>query len=482
MNRLKDIDFTDADLYAVINELDPMRNEAYRITDELTAGKLFADVFRTVLRFNISTKAWCAYNGIIWKQDDGSAVAEKLCQRFTRSLEMYVIARKSFEPTETESKYQQFAMKLGDRQKRIKMLDDAKPWLTINETDFDADSRLLNCQNCVIDLQTGNTLEHDPELLLSKVCNVHYDSGAYANQWDKFISEIMQGDPEKIEYLQRILGYGITGTNYEEKCFMFYGKTTRNGKSTLIETVSYLLGDYAKSLPPEALAQKQRDARRPNEEIARLRGIRFVPLSEPSKRMIFDVALLKNLTGGDTQTAHFKYGHMFEYVPAFKIFINTNYLPVVNDDSLFTSDRVHVLTFDRHFEPKEQDRNLKRNLRKPEVLSGILNWLLEGLERYWQLGVEPVPAVLQATEEYRKDSDKMGKFIEECLRYDPGRNTLAKRLYEEYSKWCTDCGYGTENKGNFLNELRLRNMLSKSGTIDGATQLNVVKNYSLIND
>lgn len=465
-----------------VTRLDPLHNEHYSITDELTAGKLYADVFRPVLRFSTTSKAWMFYDGIRWQIDEGNAVAENLGQRLTRCLNVYIVKTIPDEPTETEKRYRAFIDSLGSRQKRVKMLEDAKAMLSIKETDFDTDNDLLNCQNCVINLQTGDVLDHDPELLLSKCCNAYYDPDADSSVWEKFISEIMQDDHDKIEYLQRILAYGILGTNEEEKCFMFYGKSTRNGKSTLIETIAYLLGDYAKSLPPEALAQKPRDASRPNEEIARLRGVRFVQLSEPSKRMIFDVALLKNLTGGDTQTAHFKYGHMFEYTPVFKVYINTNYLPLVNDDSLFTSERVQVLTFDKHFTHEEQDRSLKRSLRKKEIISGVLNWLLEGLKRYRVSGVKPAKAVIQATQEYRQDSDKLQKFIDECLRYDPGQVITVKILYENYTAWCKDCGYGVENRSNFTQDLKIKGLYSDHGKIHKVTYHNVVKDYSIIKD
>lgn len=465
-----------------VTRLDPLHNERYSITDELTAGKLYADVFYPVLRYSTTSKVWMYYDGITWNLDEGSAIAESLAQRLTRCLNVYISKTVPDEPTETEKRYCAFIYSLGSRQKRVKMLEDAKPLLSVKETDFDTDNDLLNCQNCVINLRTGAVLDHDPELLLSKCCNAYYDPEADESIWEKFISEIMQDDPEKIEYLQRVLAYGMLGTNEEEKCFMFYGKSTRNGKSTLIETIAYLLGDYAKSLPPEALAQKQRDASRPNEEIARLRGVRFVQLSEPSKRMIFDVALLKNLTGGDTQTAHYKYGHMFEYTPVFKVFINTNYLPLVNDDSLFTSERVQVLTFDKHFSHAEQDRSLKRSLRKKEIISGVLNWLLKGLERYKISGVEPVHAVITATEEYRKDSDKLQKFIDECLRYDPGKIVKIKLIYQSYAAWCKACGYGVENKSNFVQDLKTKGLYTEHGKIDGVTYHNVVKDYSIISD
>lgn len=479
---LTNVSFEAGDLLKEVKVLNPLKNDLYSITDELTAGRLFADVFRPVLRYNTTTKTWTAYNGIIWTQDEGNALAEHLAQRLSRVLNVYISYAIADEPTETERRYQAFINSLGNRQKRVKMLEDARAMLSVRETDFDANNDLLNCQNCIINLRTLEVFPHDADLLLSKVCNVSYMPEVMPEAWEKFVKEVMIKDVEKIDYLQRVLGYGLLGSNEEEKCFMFYGKSTRNGKSTLIETVAYLMGDYSKSLPPEALAQKNRDASRPNEEIARLRGVRFVHVSEPSKRMIFDVALLKNLTGRDTQTAHFKFGHMFEFMPIYKIFINTNFLPIVTDDTFFKSDRVHVLTFDRHFSRKEQDRRLKDRLREPEALSGLLNWLLEGLRRYREDGVEPPEAVIKATDEYRRDSDKLGKFIAECLEYKQGYNCKAKIVYEIYSGWCSSNGYGTENKGNFFADLKTRGIFAESGTVGGGTVRNVIKNYAISED
>lgn len=480
MKKLQSIKFTPKELSEVISELDPMNSPQFRNTDENTAGRLFAEVFRPVLRFNKSRKAWACYDGIRWKTEPGCLDAELCAQELARALELYALMNKSAsEPSGNELNYQKFSIRLGERQKRLRMIEDAKPLITVTETDFDQDSDLLNLRNCVLNLRTGKQIPHYPELMLSKVCNAAYDPKADPAAWEKFISEIMQEDPEKIEYLQRVLSYGMLGTNTEEKFFMFYGSSTRNGKSTLLETISYLLGDYAESLPPEALAQKQRDSSRPNEEIAKLRGIRFVQMSEPSKRMVFDVALLKNLTGGDRIACRYMYGHSFNYYPAFKVFINTNYLPVVTDDTLFASDRCQLLTFDKHFTKAEQNQNLKDIFRRPENLSAVLNWLLAGLDRYKVRGLDPVQAVEEATKEYRADSDKVQKFIDECLEYAPGRNVKVKILYQVYAKWCSESGYGTDNKSNFIQDLKAKNLFAKSGTVDGRTFHNVIKDHAV---
>lgn len=199
----------------------------------------------------------------------------------------------------------------------------------------------------------------------------------------------------------------------------------------------------------------------------------------PPKRMLFDVALLKTLLGRDSITARHLFEREYEFVPHFKLFINTNFLPLIQDDSLFSSGRINVITFDRHFSPHEQDRDLKDTLKKPENISGIFNWCLEGLKWYREIGADPPEAVRAATAEYRESSDKIGNFIADCLTKVEGENCGAGAVYQRYSAWCEDNGFGTENKGNFFDELKSKGIFAASGTVNGKTVRNVVKGYVL---
>jgi putative DNA primase/helicase len=343
---------------------------------------------------------------------------------------------------------------------------------------------LFNCQNCVINLQTGEAIPHDPDLLLSKISNVKYDPEVTSVDFDRFIHEIMLNDEEKIRYLQKIFGYCLTGENTQEQCYMCYGSTTRNGKSTLLEVIGYLFGDYAMNIQPETLAQRERNSRNASGDIARLDGCRFLHMSEPPKRMKFDVALLKALIGRDPITARHLHEREFEFTPVFKLMINTNYLPVVTDDTLFSSERVKVITFDRHFKPEEQDRKLKGRLKKDYNLSGIFNWCLEGLKAFQNDGgilIEP-DSVKSATEDYRSKSDKIQNFINDCLIYTPGVNSSIKDTYEAFKNWCQDNGFGTENKSNFIEEMKTKGLHANSGTVYGVTKHNVVKDHIIAVD
>lgn len=236
---------------------------------------------------------------------------------------------------------------------------------------------------------------------------------------------------------------------------------------------------YSQNMRPETLALKRNsDSRQASGDIARLKGCRFLNASEPPKKMIFDVALLKTLLGRDTITAREIYQSDFEFVPVFKLFINTNFLPVVNNDTVFSSGRIKVISFDRHFKLEEQDLTLKDKLRKPKNISGIFNWCLEGLKKFYETGAEPPKSVVEATNDYRNKSDKMSNFLSDCLE-SSSKNVKAKEVYDTYQQWCKVNDYGFESKSDFFEELRTKNLFSTSGTVDGKTCFNVISNMRL---
>lgn len=275
-------------------------------------------------------------------------------------------------------------------------------------------------------------------------------------------------------------GRFLTGDTSEEEFYIFFGATTRNGKSTITELLLYLLGDYATTISPESLAIKaNKDSRTASPDIAKLAGTRLVVASEPPRRMLFDSSLVKTLTGRDSISARFLHENEFQFKPKFKLILNSNYLPVINDKTVFSSNRVKVIPFERHFAEKEQNKHLKEQLQ--QEIDGILNWCIEGLYMYRKEGLEPPEAVRTATHEYSEDSDKTGKFISECLVRSE-RNLAAKDVYEKYSQWCNDCGLGIDGRTSFYEELKTKNLLSKTGTVAGKTVKNVIKGYSFVDE
>ena len=459
----------DKSLIEILTELNAVQNYE---TNDKGFGSLFAEVFKDKHRYNPSIKDFMLYNGKKWVEDTEGLSARTDAKLLSDALLQYGSSL-------GDADYLKAVTALCNIRNRNNMLQDSKDVYYFSNEELDTNDYILNLQNGTLDLSESEPKfkKHAPDMLLSKICNVDYNPNANCKEWEKFLFEIMQGDNDKIRYLQKIAGLSLIGNTEMETCFILYGSTTRNGKSTFCETLIYLLGNYALTMKPETLAVKQNlDSRQASGDVARLAGCRFVNASEPPKRMLFDTALLKSLLGRDSITARHLHQREFSFIPKFKLVINTNYLPTITDDTVFSSGRINVISFDRHFEPHEQDKHLKDKLRDENELSGILNWCIRGLQLYRQEGLEPPKAVRNATEVYRTDSDKIGNFINECLTKSD-INSKAKDIYEIYVKWCDDNGYGCENKGNFFAELKSKGIFATSGTVAGKTVKNIVKGY-----
>jgi len=459
-----------------VREADPYTNDLYKKTNDIDSSRLFADLFHDVLRFNTTAKEWFFYDGIVWRMDQGGMKAEALAKAFSKALYLY--------SADIEDElYRKYVNKLSDRNKRKTIIEDSRDYYCISNEMLDRDLSLFNCQNCVLKIDTYpfEVIDHSPDLLLSKVSNVSFSKDSHSPLWEEFINAIMCEDEEKTEYLQEISGYSMTGDRSQEELYILYGATTRNGKSTFLETLSHMFGDYSMNTQPETLAQRiKSDSKSASGDLARLVGCRLLRTSEPPKNMLFNESLVKGMIGGEKITARHMYERDFEYYPIFKLIMNTNYLPVVKDPTLFSSGRVKVITFDRHFSEEEQDLKLKEKLLTEDNMSGVLNWCLEGLRRYHENGdTLTVPeCVRRSTEEYKSNSDKIKLFFEDRLSKDEDSTLKGGDVYKIYKDWCDGFGYCSENKGNFFDELRRRGIMSDSGTVNGRTERNVVKGYA----
>lgn len=474
-----DTDRLFVDVQDALHHLKPAENYSW---NDQGAGKLFADVFQNECRYNVTAKEWFIFNGKFWEQDTGGMRTAQRAKVLADALLFYCTKI----PDERQREgYTKFAGRFGRYHDRETMVKDARSEHFISQADLDRDGDLFNCTNGTYNLATGEFYPHRAKDLLSKISNVYYDPSARSPLFERFISDVMQGNESKVDYIRRILGYSLTTDTSLETCWILYGSTTRNGKSTLMETFGYMLGGaagYALSTTPEVLAQrKNRDSRTASGDVARLDGARFLNVPEPPKKLLLDVALIKTWLGNDTIVARRLYQSEVEFQPVFKLFINCNHLPVVQDDTLFSSNRVNVISFDRHFTPEEQDRTLKDKLRSPENISGLFNWCLQGLRDFRESGAEPPESVKAATEDYRENSDKTALFFNECME-QTGNNSGAGAVYQRYSSWCSSNGFGVESKSSFFDILKSKGLYAASGTIGGRTVRNVVPGFEVIED
>jgi putative DNA primase/helicase len=290
----------------------------------------------------------------------------------------------------------------------------------------------------------------------------------------------MSGDRERADFLQRSLGYALSGDTRFECLFILFGATTRNGKGTLMEGVLNVMGDYGSTVRPETISMKQNvSSQNPTEDIARLAGIRFANISEPSKGLLLNAAQVKSMTGNDTLNARFLHENSFDFRPQFKIFMNTNYLPVITDITLFSSGRIMIIPFERHFEENEQDKTLKPLFRQPGNQSAILNWLLEGYRKMESEGLSMPKTVVSATERYQHDSDKFALFIEDEMEVDANGEERTSMIYSRYQKWCEANGCYVENMRNFKQALGVYGRIERKRPRGGEALTTVCIGYKL---
>ena len=443
--------------------VDPTKNLDRYSPDELGLGYLYADTFRPILKYVKDAKIWRYFDSRVWKDDIGNIYV----RRCMKDLIAYLKSSEFFD-------YSKILSKLTKRESIIRDAQDVNP---ISLSAFDIDQLLYNCQNGTLDLRNGQFRKHNPADLISKVANVTYNPDAKCNRWDIFVREVMCEDDNLVAYLQKSLGYSLSGDTSQECLFVLYGPTTRNGKGTLSETIYHLHGDYSMTMQPDSLAQRKANGSAPSPDIARLAGVRFVNASELPDDMRINAARVKQLTGGDTFTTRFLYSNCFEFRPQFKIFINTNHLPEIGDDSLFSSGRLKLIPFDRHFEDKEQDRGLKSLFREDISKSAILNWLLEGHMRFKSEGLVLPAKAEELLKEYRISSDVVGLYIENVLvscADDVKARIKTTVFHADFLTWCKTEGITQKPLKQFVSELRRKNILGRDRTIG-----NYIKGYRL---
>ena len=305
---------------------------------------------------------------------------------------------------------------------------------------LDKDIYLFNTQNCTLDLRTLERLPHDHINLITKISPVAYDPEAKCPTWLAFLERIFKDNKEKdniISFLKRSCGYSLTGDTREQVMFFLYGSGA-NGKSTFIDTIQYIMGDYAVATESNTFTTVKGDAIR--NDIARLVGMRFVSASENSTESLLDESLVKKLTGNEKVSARFLHQEYFDFYPQFKIWWGFNHQPYIRDNTNSIWRRILLVPFEQIIPDSEQDKKLgdKLKLEAP----GILNWMIEGLEEYYKIGIDAPSCVKTATKEYREDQDVLHDFIADCCDTKDDKNFAGKdlsaeasALYNNYKSW-----------------------------------------------
>ena len=290
----------------------------------------------------------------------------------------------------------------------------SEPGLAVAHGELDADRWLLNTPSGTLDLRTGATRPHDRALYLTSLCPTAYAAGAACPLWKRFLEEVFargdgRPDHDLIDYVQKLLGYCLTGDVSTHMLPVFWGPGG-NGKGTLLGTVLHVLGpDYATAAPADFLIVRHGE-RHPT-DVADLFGRRLVSCQETGEGASLNEPLVKGLTGGDVLKARRMREDFWSFHPTHKLILSTNYKPVIRGTDRGIWRRLRLVPFTRTFEGEAEDRALPgRLLAEAE---GVLAWLVRGCLAWQKEGEQPPKAVLAATEEYREEQDKVGQFLAE---------------------------------------------------------------------
>ncbi|MDD6715741.1 MAG: phage/plasmid primase, P4 family [Firmicutes bacterium] len=423
---------------------------------EMGVADLFGKLYSNEAQYCPEQKSWYTYSEGAWRKDEGAILVSEKIKECVRLMVIYC---GEIEDDDKRKAYTGFVNKLGDRRLRDRVLKDAAGVLRISAVKFDANPYLINCKNGTYDLSDFSFREASPDDFITMQTNFEFtvDRNVRCKRWEAFIDEVTEGDKAKADFLQRALGYSMLGTSHEECMFILHGKTTRNGKSTLLNTVETMMGDYAKVAPVGMICRgdRQKDEDSASPTLVGLKGKRFVTMAESDEYGRLDEEKIKQLTGGEEISARALYQSAITFKPQFTMWLSCNDLPAVRDKSLFASDRIKIVEFNRHFTPQEQDTHLKDELTTPEAMKGVFMWLILGYRKYLSVGLEMSDSMRKVISQYAEENDLTLQFLRATCKRDADCTVSRKDLYKKYKQWCKAENHRVITGMRFKNDMEL---------------------------
>lgn len=409
----------------------------YTMDDTGNAQRLY-DLYGERLRYIYTDKKWLIYDKNKWNYD----MTGYIYKLIDKSVEKMKAERSYYEKYDAENDaktleaFDKHIRKSRSHNSKSALEKEAQHYNAVSPGELDNHRGLLNTPGGVIDLSDFTVSPCSPDYYFTKSTTVSLTEGAQCPLWHKFLNEIFGSDEEMIHYIQKAAGYSLSGYTDEQCAFFCYG-TGRNGKTTFLDVIRSIAGDYASNIQPETLMLKGNNSGASG-DIARLKGARFVTSVEPNEGMRLNEGLVKQLTGDDIVTARKLYCEEFEFRPEFKLWMATNHKPAIRSTDIGIWRRIHLVPFTALIPEDRVDRTLKDKLLKEA--EGIFRWCLEGLRMYSEEGLEKPEAVKRATDAYKREMDIISRFLEECTVKSFAGFVKAKDLYNVYSAWCDQNG------------------------------------------
>ncbi len=423
---------------------------------DLGNAERFAAQHGENVRFCHTWGKWLIWNGKRWEVDETNRIVQ-LAKHTVRQMYAEASVIEDYEKRMVAVSHARKSESAGRIQAMIALAQSEQP-IAITSNQLDTNLWLLNVENGTINLQTGDFYPHRRGDLITKMAPVTCDPSANKPlEWLKFLGRIMAESQDLIAYLQKLIGYCLTGDT-REKCLPVAYGTGDNGKTILAVNIAAMLGDYARDTPIETLMAKNSESI-PN-DLARLQGARFVTASEGERGQKLAESLIKRLTGGDKISARFLHQEWFEFIPEFKIWLSTNHKPVIRGGDNAIWNRIHLIPFNVSIPKNDQIPRTKMLAALRQEWPGILNWAIEGCALWQQDGLQKPQEVIEATENYRADSDIIGGFISDMCTINPLARCTKSELRTAYENWCAS------NKEAPLSTRNFKSILTERGIKD----------------
>lgn len=446
----------------------PQNPPLFKLTD-IGNGERFAAMHRDTARYCPEWKKWLVWDGARWMKDTRGQIflkAKETVRSITDDLKMVY-------DKEGREAVMKWAMQSESGQRIREMLSAAEkePEIAVLSSELDQDLWLFNLPNGTLDLRTGKLREHDPNDLITKIAGCEYDKGAQCPTMHVFLDQLFTkqedrpGQEEIPGYLQRVIGYSLTGTITEQMINVLQGKGS-NGKSVFVATMLALFGEYGHTMEPETITVRKNE--KMATDIADLFGKRFVDCAETDEGKRFNEAMIKRMTGGEKLTGERKFENPFTFTPQFQIFFSTNHRPEIRGTDKGIWRRIQLTAFEQTFWDEDKGEtglpHLKANKNLPEELRaelpGILNWAIEGCLKWQKDGLKAPKQIQEATNSYRDEQDVIGAFLRDCCEEVVGQWATAKEVYTKYGHWCDEVSEYKIKQRAFNNALRERGHVS----------------------
>lgn len=415
-------------------------------------AELLAALYADRLAYDHAEKQWYLWNGFHWEADrtkqTGNLVSNNVAAQYIHAAAEK--QKNAGDDKEAQEKIKELWKRAGSLRYRgrinnVLALAASQPALALTGDEWEQNPMLLAVANGIIDLATGHFTPGNPADYIRAAAPTSWQgANATAPRWEQFLQEIFAGDSELIAFIQRLLGYAITGQATEHVLPILWGKG-RNGKETLLETLRNVLGDLTAPASKDVLMDSNRNPGSATPHLYALRPLRLAWVSESKAGAKLNVEQVKWLTGGGTLTARPLHGNPVTFTPRYLLLLITNHKPKADADDYALWKRLLLIPFTQSFvnNPKLENEHKADPYLADKLKAegpGILAWLVHGCLQWQQKGLNPPPSVRLATEAYQQEEDDLSQFIEECCVVGPDKEVKASDFYKEYKQWAESYG------------------------------------------